>query len=122
MCAPEETKNKKETRKEIFRRLKTAKQYIDEEFLCIDEISQVAKICNMSEFHFFRSFRQAFSITPYQYILHKRLQLAKELLLGDQLSVTQIAGHCNFPDVFTFSKAFKRKFKIAPSGIIAVHH
>ncbi len=109
-----------ETRKEILRRLKTAKQYIDDEFLNIDEIGRVAAVCNMSTFHFFRSFRQAFNITPYQYILHKRLTLAKELLEARQLSITQIAGYCNFPDVFTFSKAFKRQFIIAPSFFIAV--
>ncbi len=110
-----------ETRKEILRRLKTAKQYMDDEFLSIDEIGQVANICNMSEFHFFRSFKQAFSITPYQYILSKRLALAKELLQKGQLSITHIAGYCNFPDVFTFSKAFKRQFNCTPSGFIAVH-
>src|SRR5436190_6608662 len=109
-----------ETRKEIFRRLKTAKQYMDDEFLGIDEINQVAKVCNMSEFHFFRSFRQAFNITPYQYILNKRLELAKLLLQKGQLSITQIAGYCNFPDVFTFSKAFKRQFNNTPSGFMAV--
>src|ERR1700740_3098765 len=55
---------KLETRKEILRRLNVAKQFIDEEFIDISEISQVATICNMSEFHFFRSFRQAFKISP----------------------------------------------------------
>jgi AraC family transcriptional regulator len=109
-----------ETRKEIFRRLKTAKQYMDDEFLSIGEISQVAKVCNMSEFHFFRSFRQAFNITPYQYILNKRLELGKKLLQKGQLSITQIAGYCNFPDVFTFSKAFKRQFNSTPSGFMGV--
>jgi AraC-like DNA-binding protein len=104
-----------ETRKEIFRRLKMAKQYMDDAFLEIKEISQVAAVCNMSEFHFFRSFKQAFNITPYQYLLNKRLQLAKELIMSGSLSVTNIAAHCNFPDVFTFSKAFKRQFNIAPS-------
>ena len=111
---------KSETRKEILRRLKMAKKYMDDEFLGIDEISQVASICNMSEFHFFRSFRQAFAITPYQYLLHKRLELAKDLLQKGELSVTQIAGYCNFPDVFTFSKAFKRQFNNTPSGFITV--
>jgi AraC-like DNA-binding protein len=109
-----------ETRKEILRRLNTAKQYMDDGFLSIDEISQVAKICIMSEFHFFRSFRQAFNSTPYQYILNKRLELAKELLQKGEMSITQIAGYCNFPDVFTFSKAFKRQFNCAPSGFMAV--
>lgn len=111
---------KVETRKEILRRLKMAKQYMDDEFLDIEEINHVATVCSMSEFHFYRSFRQAFNTTPYQYILTKRLELAKELLGAGKLSITQIAGTCNFPDVFTFSKAFKRHFNIPPSNFLAV--
>ena len=111
---------KLETRKEILRRLKMARQYIDDQYLDIADISQVANICNMSEFHFYRSFRQAFHKTPYQYILAKRLELSKELLLAGNTSVTQVAVHCNFPDVYTFSKAFKRQFNISPSGFLAV--
>lgn len=106
---------KLETKKEILHRLKAARQYMDDQFLDIDEISQAASICNMSEFHFFRSFRQAFGISPYQYLLTKRLELASQLIKEGNMSVTCIATHCNFPDVFTFSKAFKRQFHIAPS-------
>ena len=111
---------KLETRKEILRRLKIAKQYIDDQYLDIGDITEVANMCNMSEFHFFRSFRQAFHTTPYQYILTKRLELSKQLLLSGNASVTGVAVHCNFPDVYTFSKAFKRHFNISPSGYIAV--
>ena len=107
--------NRLETRKEILRRLKIAKQYMDDAFLEINDISQVASVCNMSEFHFFRSFKQAFNTTPYQYLLNNRLQLAKQLIKSGDMSVTNIAVHCSFPDVYTFSKAFKRHFNIAPS-------
>lgn len=107
-----------ETRKEILRRLRVAKQYMDNCFLDIDEIKQVAAASSLSEFHFFRSFRQAFGITPYQYLISKRLDLAKELIRMGELSVTEIASHCNFADVFTFSKAFKRQFGLAPSFVI----
>ncbi|MBL7744246.1 MAG: helix-turn-helix transcriptional regulator [Chitinophagaceae bacterium] len=107
---------KPQTRKEILCRLKTAKQYMDDTFLDIEEINQVASCCNMSEFHFFRSFKQAFGTSPYQYLLSKRLELAKELIARGNMSITHIAAHCNFTDIFTFSKAFKRKFKISPSS------
>lgn len=107
------------TRKEILSRLRIAKQYMDDEFLEVDEIRQVAKTCNMSEFHFFRSFRQAFGVSPYQYLLGKRLDLAKELIIAGDRLVTDIATHCNFPDVYTFSKAFKRRFNVAPSRLFA---
>jgi AraC family transcriptional regulator len=110
---------KLETRKEILHRLKTAKQYMDDEFLNIADIRQVAIVCNMSEFHFFRSFKQAFGISPYQYLLSKRLEMAKELIRAGETSITHIATYCNFSDIFTFSKAFKRQFNIAPSRISA---
>lgn len=110
---------KLETRKEILRRLKTARQFMDDEFLDIDEIKRVATICNMSEFHFYRSFRQAFSISPYQYLLNKRLEFATELIKRGDMPLTNIAAHCNFPDVFTFSKAFKRRFHTAPSRFLS---
>jgi AraC-like DNA-binding protein len=109
---------KLETRKEILRRLKTGRHYMDQEFLNINEISEVAVYCNMSQFHFFRSFRQAFGISPYQYLLRRRVILAKEMIRQGELSLTAIASHCNFPDLFTFSKAFKRHFNIAPSHLL----
>lgn len=108
---------KLETKKELLARLMTARQYMDESFLAINEINEVSTFCNLSEFHFYRSFKQAFGITPYQYLLNKRLELARELLLEARLSVTQIALHCNFPDIFTFSKAFKRRFGLSPSRL-----
>ncbi|MDP4261994.1 MAG: AraC family transcriptional regulator [Bacteroidota bacterium] len=112
---------KPETRKEILRRLTIARRYMNDDFIHIDEINQVAAYCNMSEFHFFRSFKQAFGISPYQYLLNKRLGLAKELVLAGCLSITDIASHCNFPDVFTFSKAFKRQFGVAPSRFSGIN-
>jgi AraC-like DNA-binding protein len=110
---------KLETRKEILRRLKAGRQYMDDEFLSITDINTVAVYCNMSLFHFYRSFKQAFGVSPYQYLLGRRLLLAKEMVYQNKLSLTAIATHCNFPDLFTFSKAFKRKFNSAPSLIHA---
>jgi AraC-like DNA-binding protein len=46
--------------------------------------------------------------------------LAKALIAGGGSSITAIAEHCRFPDLFTFSKAFKRAFNISPSLIAAV--
>lgn len=106
---------KLETRKELLRRLQIGKQFMDDNFLDIHDVSEVAVASNLSEFHFFRSFKQAFGITTYQYILNKKLELARMMLQDKNSSVTTIASTCNFPDLFTFSKAFKRRFGISPS-------
>jgi AraC family transcriptional regulator len=111
---------KLETRKELLSRVSFGKKFIDENFLAINEMNEVAVASSLSEFHFFRSFRQAYGITPYQYMLNKRLALANELIKKAEMSITEIAFHCNFPDLFTFSKAFKRRYGISPSHLRAV--
>lgn len=103
------------TRKEILRRLHMAKQFIDENFLDICEIRDIARHCSLSEFHFFRSFKQVYKKTPLQYIVEKKMQLAKALLLQPGYKVSQVAAICHYPDVFTFSKAFKRFYRCTPS-------
>ena len=104
------------TRKELLQRLHVARQYMNEAFLQIKDIAEVAAFANLSEFHFYRSFKEAFGITPYQFILSCRLTLAKELIRQNNQSLSSIALACNFPDLFTFSKAFKRQFGVSPSA------
>jgi AraC-like DNA-binding protein len=62
------------TRKETLRRLYEGKKFIDENFLKNPVIPDIANFCGISEFHFYRSFRQAFKSTPYQYMMKKRLE------------------------------------------------
>lgn len=103
------------TKKEIFKRLHVGREYMDNHFLTIREIKEVAAVSSMSEYHFFRSFKQAFGITPYQYITKKKMECACELLQDKHKTLSEIALLCNFPDVFTFSKAFKRYYGVPPS-------
>ncbi len=107
------------TRKELLQRLNVARKYMNESFLQINEIAEVATICNLSEFHFYRSFKEAFGTTPYQYLLTCRLNFAKELMQQNNQSLSSIALACNFPDLFTFSKAFKRQFGVSPSAFLS---
>ncbi|MEP6844509.1 MAG: AraC family transcriptional regulator [Panacibacter sp.] len=60
---------KTSTRKEIYERLLTGKEFIHTHFLQNPEVVAVARNCNLSVYHFFRSFKQAFGVSPYQYML-----------------------------------------------------
>lgn len=105
------------TRKELLRRLQLGKEYMDEHFLSIREIRQVADHCALSEYHFFRSFKQAFGMTPLQYVTSQKMTLARELVKDRNKTLAEVAFCCNFPDVFTFSKAFKRYYGVPPSAM-----
>jgi len=103
------------TKKEVLQRLQRAKEYIDANFLKVKDIKEIADHCAMSEYHFFRRFKEVYKKTPYQYITEQKMHLAKYLLLGSKHSISEIAFSCDFPDVFTFSKAFKKFYGVSPS-------
>lgn len=103
------------TRNEISKRLCMAKEYMDDCFLHIRSNSEIAKSCFLSEYHFIRSFTHLYKISPYQYLLSKKLEYAKDLILKNDLPVKTIAQTTGFADLATFSKAFKRKYAIPPS-------
>lgn len=106
---------KSSTRKEIVRRLLNGRYFMDIHFLEHINIAEVARHANLSAYYFLRSFKKAFGISPYQYLIHKRLTHARELLLQHE-AIQDVADRCGFPDSFSFSKAFKRKFGQAPSA------
>ena len=101
-------------KKELYRRLLLGKRIMDDSSdHC--KISEVAAAAALSEFHFFRTFRQAFGISPHQYQLKVKLQKAASLLEDGKSSVEDVAYECGFTDVFAFSKTFKKHFNIPPS-------
>jgi AraC-like DNA-binding protein len=110
---------KRSTRDEIYRRLLRGREYMNEYYLQSPQIAQVAQQCFMSEFYFFRCFRQAFGITPHQYMLRKRLKLAAQLMEQKQMSISRVAMECGFPDLSTFSKTFKKHYRITPTQYVA---
>lgn len=106
--------SKTATKKEILKRVLTARNYMDDEFLSIGSVDEIAKVALLSKFHFFRAFKLAFNITPHQYLINKRLEYAKQLIQLDK-PLSEVASDVKFNDQFSFSKAFKKKFGSAPS-------
>ncbi len=110
---------KEATKKELLRRLETAKEYIEANFLHISSIHEIAMAACMSDYHFVRSFRLAYKISPYKYVLQQRLLFAQSLMKQmPGAGLKEIAALCSFPDIPSFSKAYKRCFKISPSMFV----
>lgn len=64
--------------------------------------------------HAIRVFKAAYGITPYQYLLQKKLSLAKMMLEGTQLSIQEISASLGFRDSHYFSSFFKREAGVSP--------
>ena len=80
------------------------------------KISELAKMCNISEVYFMRLFLSEFGISATVYIRNKRLDFAKDLLDSGEYSVTDAAFISGFNDTSYFSREFKKRFGIVPSN------
>jgi AraC-like DNA-binding protein len=71
-------------------------------------ISDLAAECRLSSTHFARAFRQTTGVPPHQWLINRRIERAKELLLKGQLELAQIALACGFVDQSHLSRTFMR--------------
>lgn len=106
---------KRQTKRELYKRVCRGRDMMDEYFTTTLSIRNIAREACMSEFHFFRLFKNMTGISPHQYILKKRLALAADLLQQQAISVSAAALECGFSDIHAFSKAFKKQFAVNPS-------
>lgn len=106
--------SKLSTRKELFRRLLIGKEVLEDSLFTELSMKQVAEACCMSEFRFYRLFKQCFGDSPYNYLFKKRIDKSLELKREGQ-SWVEIASILNFTDISAFSKGFKKVMGVPPS-------
>jgi AraC family transcriptional regulator len=69
-------------------------------------ISELAEECRLSASHFARAFRQSTGLPPHRWLMKRRIERAKELLLEGNLELVQIALACGFVDQSHFTRIF----------------
>ena len=71
-------------------------------------ISTLQKMTGLGRAAFSAEFNKACGLPPLQYIMERRLTLAKHLLLRTRLSLKEIAFRCGFEDQKQFYRFFRR--------------
>jgi len=85
----------------------------------IDEalpLSRLATECGLSVRHFARAFRFSTGLPPHRWLLHHRVERAKELLQRKALSLADIAAFCGFADQSHFTRVFTRIVGASPGS------
>jgi AraC family transcriptional regulator len=78
-------------------------------------LDDLAKVADMSRFHFARLFRLSMGVTPHRYLMDQRLQQAKALLRLDSRTIAEIATEIGFVNAGHFARAFKRHLGVSPT-------
>ncbi len=89
--------------------------YIEQHETDTIRIEQLAAACRKSTSQAERLFRKELGVPPYRYILNRKIDLARELLLETGMSVRDIAAYLSFDDEFYFSGLFRRKTGVSPT-------
>lgn len=93
--------------------LLTVKDYIHTHAMENISIDDLCVVANLSKYHFIRTFRNQFGITPHQYVVNYRINTArKELESG--LPPSDVAQKTGFADVSHLNRRFKKSFGITP--------
>jgi AraC family transcriptional regulator len=71
-------------------------------------VGELATTIYMSPSHFAHAFRVTTGFAPHRYVLERRIERAKSLLLGSRLSVAEIARRVGFTTHAHFSTMFRR--------------
>jgi AraC-type DNA-binding domain-containing proteins len=90
-------------------------EYINQHIHQTIRVNELAALVGISEKYFITSFKKTLGITPGQYIYQIRMNRARDYLNERKYSIQQIATLLGYPDPFTFSKAFKKYYQVAPS-------
>jgi AraC family transcriptional regulator len=97
------------------RRLARVMEFIEANLRGDLSIDRMADVAHLSPAHFARAFRQSTGRTPHQFVSAQRLDLAKRLLVTNQLPISEIALAVGFSSHASFTRAFYRAVGAAPS-------
>ena len=103
-------------RHEGFRRLCRARDLLSEIGEHSASVEAVARSLGISLFHFIRQFEALFGVTPHQFRIQARLDLAKQLLAQGERSVTDVCMEVGFSSLGSFSALFTKRVGETPSS------
>ena len=77
-------------------------------------LEHLCKHISRSESQTIRIFKNLYGITPYAYVLNRKIDFAKKLLIDTTLSIGEISSKLCFVDEYYFSNIFKKKVGCPP--------
>lgn len=72
------------------------------------DIEELAKLTRWKKHHFLRTFAREVGVTPYQYILKRKIDIAKSLIKETEEPINEIAYDLGFINYGNFSQIFKK--------------
>jgi AraC family transcriptional regulator len=76
----------------------------------------VARECRLSVSQFSRAFRRTMGVAPHKWLLTRRVEVAKDRLRDNLLSLPDVALACGFADQSHLTRVFTRIVGLSPGA------
>ncbi len=83
--------------------------------------ADLARLCNLSESHFYQKFRESIGVSPYQYVIDERIKAASSMISETEKSITEICFTLGFSSQSAFTNVFRKKTGLSPTAFRRKH-
>lgn len=94
--------------------IQAIQQYLDKHLANKVTLTQLSQTFSISKFHLAREFKRYSGLTPNEYLIHQRLNKAKDFLKYSQVPIAEIANQVGFENISYFINQFKRQEGTTP--------
>lgn len=96
--------------------LRRVEEYVESNLERAIRIADLARMSGYSAAHFHRAFRRTCGVTPLEFINHRRVRRAVEILQGQPaLTVAELAERVGYTSPNHFARLFRRLVGVAPA-------
>lgn len=95
-------------------KLRQVIDYIDSALDQDVSLSAMSAVAQMSPYHFARLFKRSTGLTPHQYVIQRRVERAKQLLLNREVAIAEVAVRVGFANQSHLNRHFKRLTGLTP--------
>lgn len=78
------------------------------------DLDSLAKLSNLSKFHFSKLYRETTGFSPIQHLIQMKVEYARYLLETSDLSIQDIADRLGYDDSLYFSRLFRKTTGVSP--------
>ena len=96
-------------------------QYMNDHIHEKIDIDAIADTVHLSHVGLLWKFKRYTGMTLSRYLIHLRLNYAKQYLLEGDLPINEIALRCGYSNPYYFSNSFREQYGISPSRFRALH-
>lgn len=89
--------------------------YIDHHFSQVANLAQVAQACGLTVPYLCRLFDQFCDTSPYDYLTRLKMRRAEQILLGQDILISEVAHTVGYSDSRLFARNFKAYFGVSPA-------